>query len=463
MFRRTDKVKNIREWRLWIILLFELIGTALLVFLLIAPSALNLAANTTWYADIFDMFVAQAVWIAGSILVVTILFGWVSADANPVVTLARVARGQRNGQQAFWIISFQMIGAFAAAYGAFYLGNGHLDLIFSGATTATDGTLGSLLPMLQLSGNEIEWFGNLSWVIANVNPDGFIVFAPIAGKAGIFNLWATSGADAYAFLAITFAMEALLTWIFLSALVGSKKENKNSRVILTFIVLVIILTIGAHTNNVSLNPVRTLAPAIIAVTAGSADPLYIAYAVFFVAGQLVAVLLVAKGFAKRNNKAIKSGKAPSRLAIVSGSNVEAFKAEVKASVLAVKNELSATKGKYKWALEGNDPIETMGKEDLLAAIKANKADKTLDLEADIKVLRNEFALFLATGGDKGYKAAKAEEAEAQAAAEKAAKEEANPKKAGKGSKKVSKKEAAQAEKEAKAAEEKEAKKKPSKK
>lgn len=111
--------------------------------------------------------------------------------------------------------------------------------------------------------------------------------------------------------------------------------------------LVIILTIGAHTNNVSLNPVRTLAPAIIAVTAGSADPLYIAYAVFFVAGQLVAVLLVAKGFAKRNNKAIKSGKAPSRLAIVSGSNVEAFKAEVKASVLAVKNELSATKGKYK--------------------------------------------------------------------------------------------------------------------
>lgn len=417
MFRRTDKVKNIRVWRLWIILLFELIGTALLIFLLVAPSALNLADNTTWYSNVFgDMFVTQALWIAGSILIISLLFGWVSADANPIVTLARVARGQRNGQEAFWIISFQLIGAFAAAFAAYWIGSGHIDTIFGTAGVAnTDGTFGSLIPFLQLSGNEMDWFAGSAIADNALTNGGFIVNQ----GNDVFELWNTSwaNAEAYSFYAITILLEGIFTWAFVSALVGSKNEKKNSRPFLAFIVLMIVLTLGVHTNNVALNPLRVIAPSMIATAHGATG--YIGYSIIFVAGQLFGLLLVVKGFAKRNVKAGKVSATKSR--IFAGSGIEAFKSEVKSSIITIKNELTATKGRYKWALEGNDPIETMGKEDLLAAIKANKADKTLNLEADIKELRNDFALFLALGGDKGFKAAKEEEAKAEKEAEEAAK------------------------------------------
>ncbi len=104
----------------------------------------------------------------------------------------------------------------------------------------------------------------------------------------------------------------------------------------------LVVTLGIHTNNVALNPARLIAPAVVSQLMGGAHTLQ--YVLIFLAGELLAVLLVARTAGKREYKAAVKG------GVVAGTvtgNDEIFKSEVKVGVLAIRNDVEGTKGRYK--------------------------------------------------------------------------------------------------------------------
>ncbi len=104
----------------------------------------------------------------------------------------------------------------------------------------------------------------------------------------------------------------------------------------------LIVGLGIHTNNIALNPARLIAPAVVAQFMGGAHTLQ--YVLIFLAGELLAVLLVARTAGKREYKAaVKGGKVAGTVA----GNDEIFKSEVKVGVLAIRNDVEGTKGRYK--------------------------------------------------------------------------------------------------------------------
>lgn len=418
MFRRLDKVQNKKVWRLPIILLAELIGTFLMVFEIIAPSALNLSANTVWYDKIFGTFFMKAFWVAGFILILILLLRWISVNLNPAVTLAEMAVGNTSKQQGAWMIAIQFVGAFLAAYAGYWMGT-HMDVFNGAGTLATstaawvDGqsTLDAVYPILKLSQNEVEWLSatnNLLVAFPGVTGTLDATTGAWTPDAGIFTLW-TQGVNgfalnstAWAFIAITFALETIYTWLLLWSIVGARKVSNGARPFLIFLVLMLVVTLGIHTNNVALNPARLIAPAVVSQLMGGAHTLQ--YVLIFLAGELLAVLLVARTAGKREYKAAVKG------GVVAGTvtgNDEIFKSEVKVGVLAIRNDVEGTKGRYKWVLDGNAPIESMTKEELESAITKAKADKVINTSLDLKEVKKEFSLFLGLGAA-GYKSAKKE-------------------------------------------------------
>ncbi len=424
MFRKLDKVQNKRVWRLGPILLAEFIGTFLMIFEIIAPSALDLANNTVWYNQIFGTFLMKAFWVAGFILILILLLRWVSCNLNPVVTLAEVAVGNTSKQQAAWMIVFQMIAGVLAAVFAYYLathitvtGNATDGFTWTFAKTTTiansiwgtipDGTqnMDAVYPILKFSNNEQAW-------VSGINDYNVIFPGIIDGTTAVFGLWTagvTSGnvfgitSTAWGFLGITFLLEVIYTWLLLWSVVGAKKLSNGFRPFLIFLVLMLVVTLGIHTNNIALNPARLIGPAVVTQFVGGIHTLQ--YVLVFLAGELVAALLVARTAGKREYKAVAKGQMPARGAAVSFEGAEAFKAEVKVAVLGIRNDLEGTKGRYKWVLEGNNPIESMDEAAIKQAIKKAKADKAIDTNLELNELKRELSLFLSLGAN-GYKAAK---------------------------------------------------------
>ncbi len=446
----TEKPK--RVWSLPIILLVELIGTFAMVFEIIAPSALNLE-QFIWYQNIFGTFIMKAFWVSGFILILIFLLRWCSVNLNPAVTLAEVAAGHTTRQQALWMIVIQFVGAFVAAYAAFWMGS-NMD-VFNSTTDATlqyiDGTytLDAVFPRLILSPTELVWFDGASWLVDG----GVFVNAPIDGSGvGTFELWdATWGVNSTAllYLGIIVIIEVAFTWLLLWSVVGAKKVSHNARPFLIFMVLMVVVSLGIHTNNIALNPARLIAPSVVAQVTGGAQTMQ--YLVFYLAGEAIAVLLIARSFGKKEMKEAKAiyketGIVPYKglhttggVAVVGGDQaLVEFKSEVRDLVLHIQEDLEITKARYEWVLKGNEPIETMTLEEVQEAIREVKAQGVIDLEQPVTILRKEFAKYIGFGADKykqmliaEVKIKKAAEEEAKKAEAEAAKKEAEDKKSAK--------------------------------
>ncbi len=449
-----------RVWSIWVILLAELIGTFAMVFWIVAPSSLNLG-QFEWYNNIFGTFVMKAFWVAGFILILIFLLRWISVNLNPAVTLAEIATGQVTRQQGAAMIGIQFVGAFLGTYLAYWMGV-NME-VFNGAIVAfpNEGThtLDAVFPRLILSDTEMAWFNGASWL-----PTDGVFFDPLNYVDGqIFEPgWVvdhthhTFNRELLGFYILIMLIEAAFTWLLLWSVVGARRVSKNARPFLIFMVLMVVISLGIHTNNIALNPARLMAPAVIAELTGGAKT--IIYTPIFLAGELLAVLLIARKAGKREMKEAKAiyketnvvpykGLFTTGGAVVAGSNVQLdeFKSEVRDIVLHIQEDLEITKARYKWVLQGNEPIETMSLEEIQEAIREAKAQAVIDLDQPVAVLRKEFAKLLGFGAEQykkmliasiKAKAAEAEEAkkaEAEKAEEKA-KTEKESKEVKKGSK-----------------------------
>ncbi len=427
MFRTFDKEKNKKVWRTPIILISELLGTFLMVLWIIVPSAWNLVDNTTWYADYFSTFIMKAFWVAGFILILIVLLRWISVNLNPAVTLGEVAVGNTSWRQAYWMIGTQFLGAFLAAYFAFYVAD---HVIVTGAGTeaitwawdATGGaadsiwaansnhTLDAVYPLLQTSGNEQEWFGLTTANGTYVN-----------ALENIFTLWDAEWAtnsSALAFMLVPAAIEFLFTLMLISSVVYTS-DNKHVKAILIFLTLMFVVTLGIHTNNIALNPARLLAPAIVSASLEGGNIALPAYALVFLAGEMLAVLFV---FRKENRKAIKQG---------------TTMASVRREVTEIMDDVAILRGKYKWVVEGNKAFDSMTEAELEKAIAAHGAEEHVIKKGTQKQRTNSFVKFLVFGPEKTApkKISKKQKAKADKIAEKKgvtqveAKEETSSKKA----------------------------------
>ncbi len=441
----TGKPKKI--WALGLVLLVELIGTFLMVFEIIAPSALQLE-QFEWYNQVFGTYLMKAFWVAGFILILIFLLRWCSVNLNPAVTLAEVATGHVKKERAAWMIVIQVAGATLAAYAAYWMG-ANMEVFNAGVLSHNSQyylgtyTLDAVFPVLQLSQNELSWIGDATtnqWIADGVmTSTGKFVVAPtghngdISAMTAFFGLWDAEwgyNSTALAWLAVVVAIEFVFTWLLLWSVVGAKRVSHNARPFLIFAVLMVVVTLGIHTNNIALNPARLVGPAVIAQVTGGAHTMQ--YVPFFLAGELLAVLAVAKTAGRREMKAAKAAYKETGLFTTVGTGVvtdsavaaikadeEAFKADIRDVVLHIQEDLEIVKARYKWVLEGKDPIETMTLEEVQAAIKAKKATGVIDTEQPVTVLRKEFAKYLGYG-EAQYKELKKQAALAEIQARKAA-------------------------------------------
>ncbi len=441
--RKTGKPtgKPKRVWSIWLILLIELIGTFAMVFEIIAPSALNLE-QFTWYQNIFGTFLMKAFWVAGFILILIFLLRWCSVNLNPAVTLAEVSTGMISRQQGALMIIFQFIGAFAAAYAAMWMGANlevfNQSVVINGVpgVDATNHTLDAVFPRLILSDTEMVWFADATWLPVDDlgNPINTIWTTPIDGT---LNDWFDGTGPAFnwevlGFFLIIMGIEALYTWLLLWSVVGAKKVSHNARPFLIFAVLMVVVTLGIHTNNIALNPARLIAPSVVAQLSGGAHT--IQYIPVFLAGELLAVLLVARRAGKREMKEAKAIYKETGVVAVKGlftgantvmsadATMNEFKSEVREIVLHIQEDLEITKARYEWVLLGNEPIETMTLEEVQEAIREKKAQGIIDIDQPVATLRKEFAKYIGFGADKykqmliaEIKAKKAEEDKAKLA------------------------------------------------
>ncbi len=377
MFKKIDKTENKKVWRLWFILLIELLGTFVMVFEIIAPSALGLD-QFDWYNQIFGTYVMKAFWVAGFILILIYLLGKVSVNLNPAVTLSEVAVGNTKWSQAFWMIVVQAIGATVAAYVAYWIG-GNVEVFSQANDSIATGnyTLDAVYPVFQVSDNVAKWLdlSNQKFVAAPID-DGII--GTINGTdSWTWNIdwWITSNdAEKWLFMIIPFTLETIYTFILISSVVYILKHGSKLRPFLIFLTLMIVVTLGISTNNIALNPARLMGPAVVAQVTGGAQTLQ--YSWIFLSGELTAVLLV---FLIESKKVKKEG---------------ISKAKVKNHLVDLHKEVSLLKIKYNWVSKGNKAFEQMTLRELKEAIVNEKADSYVNMNAKHEVLEREFILYL---------------------------------------------------------------------
>ncbi len=335
----TEKGKNV--FKLWVVLLIEFIGTFLMVFEIIAPSSFDLGSNDV-YSVIFGSFFMKAFWVSAFILLLIYLLRNISVNLNPAVTLSEVATGHHNWTKAFWMILIQFLGAFCASETAYFIANaaGTWD-----ASVAENSVLDAIYPVLRFSSMEQQLLSLDSSYINFLEPG----FKLDTYKEG-------------AYLIILFAIEALYTFVLISSVIwGSKYISNSLRPLIIFGTLLIIITLGIHTNNIALNPARLMAPAISSQLHGGAKTLQFSWVFLF--GELFAVMLVFYIESIKNKKV--------------GNTVS----EMKKVIKNISYDRIILEAKYDWSLKGNKPIEKMNLEELKATAKKLKIESKI---ADLK-------------------------------------------------------------------------------
>ncbi|NQX83216.1 MAG: aquaporin [Mycoplasmataceae bacterium] len=344
MFKVYNDIKEKEVWRFWVILLFELIGTFLLVFEIISPSTLNLDSKL-WYQMIFGTYIMKAFWVAGFTLILIYIYKFVSVNLNPVITLSEIAIGHNTWIRGIFMIVVQIIGALCAAEFAHFLA------VQIGTWEPGNSTLDAVYPRFIISSTGQNWFGLDSTYIDFLNGGGTWISA--SSKTMKWSEWL--------FILVPYLIEFLFTFGLIASIIYSKKItqiygkkiNDYWRPILVFGALMVFITFGLHTNNISLNPVRLYAPAIVSQFHGGAKTLQFTW--IFLFGEMSAVLLVFFIEGKRNEK-------DNNLSLI-----------LQKELRFASTEAIVIKTKYDWVLNGNKQLEKMTKKELLKTAEKIKA------------------------------------------------------------------------------------------
>ncbi len=283
-FKYLNKNSNELHWKLWVVLLVEVIGTFFMVFEIILPSAIALGDSTmnnlphwlnTGYNIIFGTYIMKAFWVTGFILLLIYICRKVSVNLNPAVTLSEAVSGHHTWGKAFSMIGIQFLGAFAAA--SFALGCSH----WSGAWDATmsSNNVGTALDGVQprfLVGQLSDYsFQHLfGWNKTSLIPESNI---PLQ----------------LAISPLLIIIEAAFTFALISTVIYFPKAGKITekwRPLLIAIPLTITVCIGIHTDNIALNPARLIAPAVVSTVAGGPNSMQWIWV--FLSGELIAVGVV---------------------------------------------------------------------------------------------------------------------------------------------------------------------------
>ncbi|BDU67486.1 MAG: hypothetical protein TYPL_1390 [Candidatus Tyloplasma litorale] len=337
-----DKDTNKKVWRLPIILLCEFIGTFLMVFEIIAPSALGLD-QFNWYNNIFGTFIMKSFWVTFFILILIYVFRNISVNLNPAVTLGEVAVGNTPWKNAGPMIAIQFIGAIIAAYFAYWMGSSWS--VFNSAWESGTETLDAVYPVIKVSSTEQVMFGWDNAVYLD-QLNGINLWEGIDGVNSTFVFSHTSW---IAFDLVPFFIEATFTFILISTIVYFPKVRHGVRPYFIFFPLLIMVALGIHTNNIALNPARLIAPAFVSQTMGEAATLQFTW--IFLLGELFAVLLVFKIESVKNTKRKTS------------------KIEISKKLSTLEKNYKILETKYDWMLKGKKNIENMTKRELIYSIK----------------------------------------------------------------------------------------------
>ena len=347
MFKKYSEEKGKLVWRLWVILLVEFLGTFAMTLEIIAPGAFFSGLPT--FNAIFSTNILKAFWVATFILILIFICRRVSVNLNPAVTMAKIAYGNTRVTTGIWMMLFQVMGGLLAGEAAY--------LIADAAGTWKPGVT------------------TLDAVAPNLNFNTFF--------HGVFNIhiseqfnWlkeAPKGTDWF-FGLVPFAIESILTFALIASVCYGKNIKKNTRALLIYLTLVIIITIGIPTDNIALNPARLIGPAVASELNGGAQTLQ--YTWIFFMGQIMAVIVF---WYIENLKKDKKGDS------MSG---------VKAQLRVTYAEVLTTNAKYTWVVEGNKPLENMTKTELINTSKTlNIFDSSLQKREDIEYNILEFLIF----------------------------------------------------------------------
>ncbi len=271
-FKTLCPIKKQIIWRTWVVLLVEAIGTFILVFGILAISALSFensahhSSNESFWKgieSIFTWFIVVALYVGILIYILLLLFRNVSANFNPVVTVIEIYTKKDTPKLGAYKITVQMTFALAAAF--FIYGVSNWTGIWDSQSSADlEHTLGAVYPYFKswnwsdLSG------GHYAVTFTDYTIESFLYWVAIILIETIF-----------IFIALT-----QIFWV---------KLSKNLHSIWVALVFVILITVGLRFSTVSLNPARMFAPAIVTEILGGNNTLQFAWIYF--AGQAFGVAI----------------------------------------------------------------------------------------------------------------------------------------------------------------------------
>ncbi len=305
---RDTKTGNIK-WHAWFILFVELIGTIFLVFWICFPNAFafeyadveghwangnaTLTSISNFWATYFSYPILLALYVCFGIFVLVICTIWVSANFNPAVTTVEMIKGNDPYHLGLMKIGVQFLGAFAAAIFVLELSKalGTWDIQTSATTYAV--SLDAIAPAI-----------NPGWVSMNI-------FEGSISMKEASDSW---------FWFLSLLLEFVYVYMLL-ALVFIGKMNKVARTAWISMGLVAILWVSQHTMNVTLNPARALAPAVVHDIArglhGQTATSYTSFVWIYILGQMAAAAVFGLHitYKDRKNAAIEEATIGNKIAI----------------------------------------------------------------------------------------------------------------------------------------------------
>jgi len=259
--------------------MFELIGTFILVFLIITPSTFSFSNSDIYggFSTIFTIPILSTLWPALSIGLAVAFFYKVSCNLNPAVSLFEWKMGALTTKQLNYYVVAQFIGAISASYVAW-------------AIADVSGVL-NIAP-LELNGVETEY---MQFTLDSLHPE-YKVFWP-TGSNEIYNVDYYSAKD-IGFYGLIMFMEFIgvcgLMWIIVKF--SSSPSYTIKIVISTWILIRLMLPF--HTFD--LNPARAFGPALASFTQGG-DPRALWYYWIFLVPQILGALYMGNKYKEEHH------------------------------------------------------------------------------------------------------------------------------------------------------------------
>lgn len=258
-FRYVDSNGKI-HWHLWVKLVSEAVGMFGLVFWIALPNVLSFGnyqnpnhwaygnqGLQSWshgMAQFFAFPFMGPLYVGIGIFLLLIGMIHISANFNPAVTIMEVKRGEDTYTTAFYKILTQFTFAFLSGYAM---------LEFSKAIGTWDiGTVTS---------NGIKYAVNLD-AVSPVLVTPTFQGANIANAQGFMSVKTTFYSVGQSWFWYISLFVEMILMASLLGLVFLGKMSKNARVLFVSIGIIFIVFLGSFTENFSLNPARTMAPAI---------------------------------------------------------------------------------------------------------------------------------------------------------------------------------------------------------